>query len=97
MTSLVLHDFPADLRRRLKVTAASRGITLKAFIIEALEEKCGKTASAIPPPPVGLYESQPVPTPSPGANGKVRPQQMEEMAALDDRDQHAPGGEETDT
>lgn len=31
------YDIPEDLHRRLKVEAATRGTTLKALVIEALE------------------------------------------------------------
>jgi hypothetical protein len=32
------YDIPKDLHQRLKVEAATRGITLKALVIEALEQ-----------------------------------------------------------
>lgn len=32
------YDIPEDLHRRLKAEAAMRGITLKALVIEALEQ-----------------------------------------------------------
>jgi predicted HicB family RNase H-like nuclease len=35
------YDIPDDLHRRLKIEAATRGITLKALLIEALEQVAG--------------------------------------------------------
>jgi hypothetical protein len=32
------YDIPEDLHRRLKVEAATRGITLKALVLEALQQ-----------------------------------------------------------
>ena len=38
MATIYLRDFPEDLHRKAKSEAALEGISLKAFIIKALEE-----------------------------------------------------------
>ncbi len=38
MTIINIKDFPEDLHRKAKSEAALEGISLKAFIIKALEE-----------------------------------------------------------
>ena len=38
MTTVYLRDFPDDLHRKAKSEAALEGISMKAFIIKALEE-----------------------------------------------------------
>ena len=38
MATIYLRDFPEDLHRKAKAEAALEGISMKAFIIKALEE-----------------------------------------------------------
>ena len=38
MATVYLRDFPEDLHRKAKSEAALEGISMKAFIIKALEE-----------------------------------------------------------
>ncbi|MFH2061059.1 MAG: toxin-antitoxin system HicB family antitoxin [Pseudomonadota bacterium] len=38
MTTINIKDFPDDLHRKAKSEAALEGISMKAFIIKALEE-----------------------------------------------------------
>ena len=44
LTVVYLRKFPVDLQRRVKAAAALKGVTMKDFIVQALEEYLRKGA-----------------------------------------------------
>lgn len=53
MAALNIRNFPAELMRTLKTRAAARGVTLREYVVHALE------APAEAPPHVGVIPSSP--------------------------------------